>query len=380
LSRFVAEDEENAAMSPAARRAFSLVELLVVMAVIALLIALTIPAVQKARASAQRATCKNNLHNLGVAYQHWKMQGSGARGLRADAWTTELLPFVGNDSKTYFCPNDQVLAAGIPGTRSQANASGAIVLGGPMPPSVVFNANEGNTAQLFRERENFVLPAAVRVDRSAPGTYSNISQVSPRVIPAGTRVDCYFLHFDPVRDGPASIDNSSVVFSSRILGVICLSESLDATDRVFGGGTTLYPGGQDSRGYEGGVEIVTLSSDMKTFRVDHFRSTFPGEQTRILVEADGGAGAASYGMNNRSQALTGVDAHKVLMVEYRKSVANVVGPTAGDVWPDLIADRHATNLLQALHVDGSVRTVTADEIDPRRRPIHDRLWLPSGDR
>src|SRR5439155_19246117 len=55
----------------ARRRAFTLVEMLVVISIIAVLAALLLPAVNMAREAGRRASCSNSMRNLALAAQQF---------------------------------------------------------------------------------------------------------------------------------------------------------------------------------------------------------------------------------------------------------------------------------------------------------------------
>lgn len=87
------------------RHAFTLLELLVVLAIVGVVMGLLLPAVQKARDAAARIKCANNLHQIGLAsHQYHDAMGCFPPGMcsgrvgnlpyRYASWLTFLLPYV----------------------------------------------------------------------------------------------------------------------------------------------------------------------------------------------------------------------------------------------------------------------------------------------
>jgi prepilin-type N-terminal cleavage/methylation domain-containing protein len=89
-------------------RAFTLIELLVVIAIIAILAAMLLPALARAKESGKRIACLNNLRQLSLSAQMYVSDSQGFYPPRSDTdrWPDKFYDNYGKNLKLLLCPTE----------------------------------------------------------------------------------------------------------------------------------------------------------------------------------------------------------------------------------------------------------------------------------
>lgn len=339
------------------RAAFTLVELLVVITIIGMLMALLLPAVQSARGNARATQCKNNLHQLGIAFNSLRGQRgpSGLSGLPS-RWVSALSPFLAGELGVLICADDDQednsgYSSGIEGLYViQAHGGNmnnldvspvwAMIAGDSAPiedPQLCYNY-QGT-------RVNGTLHP-LGADRWAHYENQVGGTVGPnQLIAACTEDAACFFDFSKT---PATVRALQPWKENHSDHWVCRAPSDDAI-------------GTNANWLTEEVMIQLTGTRKKWADVD--KSEFP----------IAGGGLASYGMNS----LVGgrATSKQVLLVEYEKTLALMHSPVDGDIPDDFqewFAPRHG-GLANTLYVDGSVQARSITLLDPN---ISMTPWTP----
>ncbi len=226
------------------RSAFTLIELLVVMAIIATLIGLLLPAVQKVREAANRTECKNNLKNIALACVNHEANlkilptggvvssqitgavsrvnstGQPVAGKNQPwSWAYQILPYVEQDN-LYNLPL----------------ASNAVILRSPVKLFSCPSRRLSTVAPLAGSGDQFLIDYAANGGWSAPAA-SATELTTGLMAPTGVAVSGNLVTYTPITVSLGRIKNGSsntVLIGEKLVSIQGAGGGQDDGDKISG--------------------------------------------------------------------------------------------------------------------------------------------------
>ena len=282
-------------MNQAIKRGFTLVELLVVIAIIGVLIALLLPAVQSAREAARRASCQNNLKQVGLATQmyhdtHRKLPRASNSILLGTTFLFDddtsallrILPYI--EGANLFVSYNQDLRIEDPANAGVVET----IIPTYLCPSMVYEGTADGRA-----------PGSYSASTGTGSPWENITKDFKSLKVPSEHFDNLFEYMDSVVPTSASLHDGAIVAWP---GVVRLKDVTDGLTNTFAFGEVDYYGGTQVNGprWAGGytdaaqastdgpfnpeVMIETDDLGLEGQYLTAFRSDHPGGAHFVMVD------------------------------------------------------------------------------------------------
>jgi prepilin-type N-terminal cleavage/methylation domain-containing protein len=278
---------------PVHRRGFTLLELLVVIGIIGVLIGLTLPAIQKVRASAARTQCTNNLKQIGTATFAYATDNRAFPpsqiGNYRPTWFVLILPYLDQNNlyqgwnlygQDYFGQTDvarqgTVRAYFCPARRSSAlSTNGDVnpVSGGPNVPGSL--GDYAGCAGTYESWTKGIAPGTRPDDPRADGVIIESAR------PAGNPAGLYTRSVVGLDDIPDGFSNTFLAGDKHVPpGTFGIGTSPSASNPM-GGDGTIYGGGGFTNfvrvAGNPGYNLAPTQTDMTGYYYYRFGSAHPG--------------------------------------------------------------------------------------------------------
>ena len=361
------------------KRAFTLTEVLVVVAVVIVIASFVVPAVRRAAASGRQVMCKNNLSKLGQGYYTQlarnKMIIANYTGSLASTWSGTMVPFIGNDGRLLICPESPVRhheskprfgqSAWYDMTWDFYNLKPAVWEGGSFA-----DFWEGDTSVPSMWKMNDEDYAVWQSNRRAGwGNMTHNKDDMPQYNPGGDPNSYWILFEDSAGEWMSPTDGDGRDFVDFDVHV-----------------TVKGPGNYEFTFYDYGNSVAR-----------HWVIDAEDEWHEIPPECESGFGPFSwsdaptnYGMariqdptvdpETRKQRVENRPGlHKVLLLDYDQLKCELGPPMPGpgdeDSYENNVGARHLGRC-NYLFADGSVQDFYPDEMSPRDPDIYRTFWHP----